>query len=83
MHVTLISLIPDGTVIFRVFCKLLLSFVLVMIMVESALRVSELANWEMQMKVTVSPTVAFLDSGGTAIKVEPSKPLFGYSENIN
>ena len=54
-----------------------------MTMVESALRVSELANWEMQMKVTVSPTVAFLDSGGTAIKVEPSKPLFGYSENIS
>ena len=34
----------------------------------------------MQMKVTASPTVAFFDSGGTVIKVEPSKPLFGYSE---
>ena len=87
MHVTVISLIPGGTVIFRVFCEVPLSwvtFILVTVIVGSVLSsnsVSEFSlNGEMQMKVTASPTVAFFDSGGTVIKVEPSKPLFGYSE---
>ena len=34
----------------------------------------------MQVNVTVSPTEAFLDSGGTVIKLVSSKPSFCYSE---